>query len=41
MDLDNFEQIIKLMEWNEHSPNPITALLTDLIEQLVRGSLAL
>lgn len=36
LDLDCFKKIVKQMGWSEYSPNPITSLLSELVEGLVR-----
>jgi len=36
LDLDHFKKIVKEMGWPEYSPNPITGLLSSLVDELVR-----
>jgi len=36
LDLDRFKKIVKEMGWSEYSPNPITGLLSSLVDELVR-----
>lgn len=36
LDLDRFKKIVKEMGWPEYSPNPITGLLSELVEDLAR-----
>lgn len=35
LDLDRFRKIVEEMGWSEYSPNPITGLLSNLVEELV------
>lgn len=36
LDLDRFRKIVKEMGWSEYFPNPITGLLSSLVDELVR-----
>ncbi len=36
MDLDRFGDVVAERGWSEYSPNPATALLTQLVEEFVR-----
>lgn len=35
LDLDHFKKIVRDMGWAEYSPNPITSLLSELVDNLV------
>jgi len=36
VDLDRFKKIVKEMGWPEYSPNPITGLLSEFVDDLAR-----
>jgi len=36
LDLDRFKKVVKEMGWPEYSPNPITGLLSELVDDLAR-----
>jgi GGDEF domain-containing protein len=36
LDLDHFKKMVREMGWPEYSPNPITGLLSGLVDELIR-----
>jgi len=41
LDLDHFKEVVKEMGWPEYSPNPITGLLSNLVDDLIRKHYAM